>query len=135
MSEVENQNCPCGSQKIFSACCKPYLDNKEAAPTAEALMRSRYSAYVVQNVDHLQRTLTRSERRTFNRKEALQWARSSTWKGLEIIATEKGLESDADGTVEFIARYEIDGEDKEHHEKALFRKNKNQWLYVTGDIL
>ena len=98
-------------------------------------MRSRYSAYVTANVDHLQRTLTRNERRTFDRKEALKWARSSSWKGLEIIATEKGQESDLDGTVEFLARYEIDGEEKEHHEKALFRKNKEQWLYVTGDML
>ena len=98
-------------------------------------MRSRYSAYVTQNVDHLQRTLTRNERRSFNRKEALKWARSSVWKELEVVSTEDGLENDDNGTVEFIATYEAEGEEKKHHEKALFRKNKDQWLYVTGDIL
>lgn len=132
---MENANCHCGNNKPFNTCCEPFLLGSTLPPTAEALMRSRYSAFAVANVDYLQKTLVRASRRTFDRKGSLQWAKMSTWKGLEIVAVERGQASDTDGIVEFIARYEVKGEPKEHHERSLFRKNGDQWLYVTGDML
>ncbi|BBD09151.1 SEC-C motif domain-containing protein [Desulfovibrio ferrophilus] len=50
------KDCPCGSGKEYTACCEPII-NGTPAPTAEALMRSRYSAYVVGNIDYIQTSL------------------------------------------------------------------------------
>ena len=60
-------NCPCGSGRTLDQCCGPYLDGTAKAPTPEALMRSRYSAFVTVNVDHLERTLLPETRGDFNR--------------------------------------------------------------------
>ncbi len=128
-------NCHCGNDKSFSECCEPYIKGESPAPTAEALMRSRYSAYVVTDIDYLEKTLTRSERRTFDKKSAKEWSKNSSWIGLEIKDTKNGAETDTEGVVEFIASYQQAGKKYEHHERSLFRKNDDQWLYVNGEVL
>ncbi|NER81006.1 MAG: zinc chelation protein SecC, partial [Leptolyngbya sp. SIO1D8] len=62
--------CPCGSQRPFSACCEPYLLGQAIAPTAEALMRSRYTAYCQSNVDYLVAT-HHPAKRTFSDRMTL----------------------------------------------------------------
>ena len=132
---MENKTCPCSKDRSYSECCEPFHKGLKLAPTAEALMRSRYSAFVVANVDYLESTLVRKERRAFDKKAALQWATKSKWLGLEIVSTVDGKEGDETGMVEFIAKYELKGEKQEHHEKSLFRKNDGKWLYVMGEIV
>ncbi len=95
-------------------------------------MRSRYTAYALQNIDYLAATLDANELRSFDKEGTAKWARDSTWKGLEIMGTSAGSESDRDGTVEFRARYEQDGVTREHHEISHFRKIDNAWLYSGG---
>ena len=126
--------CPCGSNKPFSFCCEPAIEGQKPAQTAEALMRSRYTAFALGIVDYLMNT-TAAENR--NPEDALlieEQVRATTWVGLRIIATERGGKDDDSGTVEFIARFEADDQTGELQERSNFRKENNHWYYVDGDI-
>lgn len=120
-------NCYCGSGKLFVNCCQPYIIGVEKAPTAEALMRSRYSAYVVQNADYLWVTTAPKERRHHSKSAMLEWSRSNQWIKLEVLNT-------TETTVEFKAYY-IDNnlEGQIHHEKSNFIKQRDSWFYVDGE--
>jgi SEC-C motif domain protein len=113
----------------MSDCCGPILAGA-AAPTAEALMRSRYTAYVVRNYTHLERSLSRAQRVDFSLKDARAWAESSEWLGLEITATEAGGPDDAEGTVDFVAKFRSGGEERTHVEKAHFIREEGRWVYA-----
>ena len=127
-------SCPCNSKKQFSECCEPVIKGTLKAPTADALMRSRYTAYATGAIDHIYNSYDPAKRHDFDKKSAAEWSRKSKWLGLEILRTEKGGESDEDGTVEFVAKYEIDDQPQEHHELAEFRKDGNDgnWYFVDG---
>jgi SEC-C motif domain protein len=103
------------------------------ATTAEALMRSRYSAYAKRAYDHLERSLSASERKGFSLEQTRQWAEHSEWHGLTILRTEAGGLDDAEGLVEFSARFRSAGEDHEHVETARFAREDGDWKY-TGQI-
>lgn len=132
--------CPCRSMdqiKVnFENCCQPFVEGKKKAPTAEALMRSRYVAYVVKNINYIDQTQVVVENEVFNKEEALKWADSSEWMGLEIKKTSKGEEADNTGTVEFVAHYKdkASGTELHHHETSLFQKKDGQWLFKEGHI-
>ena len=95
-------------------------------------MRSRYTAYTLQNIDYLAATLDTNELRDFDKEGTAMWARDSTWMGLEIVATTAGGPNDKDGTVEFKARSRRDGVTQEHHEVSRFQKIDGAWLYSGG---
>ena len=83
---------------------------------------------------NLKNTLAPESRSDFDVAATKKWAEQSKWKGLKILSTEKGKETDKKGTVEFTATYEQDGETLEHHETSQFRKNdRGQWLFIDGD--
>jgi SEC-C motif-containing protein len=128
----ENNLCPCGSGSPLNACCKPVIDGTAKASTAEALMRSRYTAYTLQEINYLGSTLDPNELQTFDKDGTAMWARDSTWMGLEIVKTTAGSADDKDGTVEFKARYERGGVMQEHHEVSRFRKINGAWRYSGG---
>ncbi|HOF08948.1 MAG TPA: YchJ family metal-binding protein [Opitutaceae bacterium] len=121
--------CPCGSEKPYDQCCGPIIAGA-AAPTAEALMRSRYSAYVKRDYDHLEKSLCADQRVDYSREEAQRWAESAEWKGLTILRTVEGQESDDKGLVEFSAKYHMNGQDHEHLEMALFGREEGRWVYA-----
>jgi SEC-C motif-containing protein len=125
MSET---NCYCGSNKPFINCCEPFLLDTQKAPTAEALMRSRYSAYAVQNVDYLISTTHPSTRKYHNKKDTLAFAIENHWMKLEIINSSETI-------VEFKAYY-LDNNLKAqiHHEKSTFKKEDDSWYYVDGEF-
>jgi SEC-C motif-containing protein len=103
--------------KSFVTCCEPLLNGNKIAATAIDLMRSRYSAYVLQHIDYLIATTHRSERDNYSREELLNWASSNTWLQLEIIDF-------IENKVEFKA-YFLDDQNQEqiHHElSTLFLK-------------
>jgi SEC-C motif-containing protein len=122
-------NCPCGSGLSYESCCGPIIAGAPA-PTAEAMMRSRYSAYVKREYAHLERTLSAEQRKDFAPDEARRWAESSEWLGLTILRTEKGAPDDQEGVVEFSARFRIEGKDQEHIEAAVFGREDGNWVYV-----
>lgn len=133
--------CPCRStdqnQKLaYENCCQPYVEKKKKAPTAESLMRSRYSAYVVKNINYIDETQITLDNETFNKEEALKWADSSEWMGLDIRKTTKGESNDNTGTVEFVAHYKDkeSGTELHHHETSLFQKKDGEWKFREGQI-
>ena len=129
------KQCPCGSGRNYSACCEPYISGKAKPLTAEALMRSRYSAYVEHAIDYIIKTCVHRGRDDIDYKSTRDWSEQSTWLGLKIISVEKGGPADTEGVVEFEAVYEKDGLKDIHHETAKFKKeNSDEWLYVDGRI-
>jgi len=117
--------CPCGSGWNLAACCRPYLAG-QPAPTAEALMRSRYTAFAIGDVAHLLRTW-----HVETRPRAARLVPGQRWSRLEVLATVAGGLLDAEGSVEFRAHHERDGEVGVLHELSRFvRDDDHHWVYV-----
>ncbi|MEM6717576.1 MAG: YchJ family protein [Cyanobacteria bacterium P01_C01_bin.147] len=126
--------CPCGGQRPFLSCCEPYLSGQKAAPTAEALMRSRYTAYCTRNIDYLLATHHPTQRRFGDRAALSKSMKSTTWLGLTILATQQGQPTDEVGMVEFVARFQAD-QLNQIHERSRFQKQKGVWFYLDGEHL
>ena len=128
-------NCYCCSDREFENCCQSFISELAKPKTAEELMRSRYSAYVIVAVEYLIRSTHPSSRKFYNAEDIEQWAKSSRWQKLEIISKSDGEAKDKKGTVEFKA-YFIDenGQAQIHHEHSNFRKELGKWFFVDGRI-
>ena len=121
--------CPCGSTKKIADCCGLYIDGRETTPTAEALMRSRYSAYTLLREDYLMSSWHASTRPA---QLGLAAEAPSKWLGLEIRRHEQ---QDPDhAVVEFVARYKVAGRAHRLHEVSRFAREDGRWFYVDGDI-
>ena len=124
--------CPCTSGRAYGECCEPFLTGKTQPPTAEALMRSRYSAYAVNRIDYIEATDDPRSKAKFDRAAAEAWATKSQWTGLEVTAKEACGPQDSDGMVEFTARFRLGGKDQSHRERATFTKIDGRWYFVDG---
>ncbi|NTV40150.1 MAG: hypothetical protein HGA51_09410 [Demequinaceae bacterium] len=125
---VSGLPCPCGSGAAYRACCGPVLRGDSPAVTAEALMRSRYTAYVRRDEAYLLRTWEAA-----HRPESLDLD-DTVWLGLEVLATEAGSADDAHGIVEFVASYLDDrGAVERLRERSRFARAGGSWQYVDGD--
>jgi len=124
--------CPCGSGRPLTDCCDPYITGRAAAPTAEALMRARYTSYATGRIDFIERSHAPETRADFKREASEKWARESQWKGLKIVGTKGGGDKDTEGVVSFVAFFAKDGKDFRHEEIGRFRKEKGAWLFVDG---
>lgn len=122
--------CPCGSGEDFNRCCGPCLQGAVPAATAEQLMRSRYTAYVNNNEDYLLATWHES-----TRPQQLELASETPnkWLGLKIVTKQAGGIQDNEGTVEFIARYKVNGKAHRLHEHSRFIRQQGQWFYLSGE--
>ncbi|MGK7946310.1 MAG: YchJ family protein [Microcystaceae cyanobacterium] len=127
--------CPCGSQKLLNQCCGVYLQGQLPAPTAEKLMRSRYCAYCLKNIDYLYNTEHPTHRKPNSRELIAATVNSMTWRGLTVLATEAGQPEDQTGIVEFVAVYQQGKSVAQLHERSNFIKEKGQWFYTDGEIL
>ncbi len=125
--------CPCGIGTSLEQCCGPLLAGAPAS-SAEALMRSRYAAFVLGDLDYIERTHASDIKQNFNRSAAESTAKNVEWIGLEIRETTRGGPDDEEGTVEFSARFKQDGETKLHHELASFRREDGRWVYIEGKM-
>jgi SEC-C motif-containing protein len=130
-------SCYCGTAQPYAACCQPFHLGKSFPGTAEKLMRSRYSAYVVNQIDYIDQTNDPETNDDFDRAAAEVWAKESQWLGLEIVATKDGQAGNATGEVEFKAKYVAGGIETVHHEVSLFRfdAGKKRWYYRDGKTL
>ncbi|TFC15302.1 hypothetical protein E3O19_09290 [Cryobacterium algoritolerans] len=119
--------CPCRSGDSYLDCCGPLHDGLSFAPTAERLMRSRYSAFVVGDVGYLLSTWHPSTRpHEFELDAALVWTR------LDIERTERGGPFDTDGVVEFTAQCRAGGIRSRQHEVSRFVRVDRRWLYLDA---
>lgn len=129
-------NCYCGSDVRFADCCQPFIDGKSKPPTAEILMRSRYSAYVLCDVNYLLHTTHPSTRKFHDRESIKNWAEQSAWQKLEVLSTAGGNVKDKKGTVEFKAYYlDLNSQPHVHYEHSRFIKELGKWFYVDGKVL
>lgn len=122
--------CPCDSNASLAQCCLPLLHGQQTAETAEQLMRSRYTAHVLLQIDYLWQTWDASTRQRSTPEQIYTWAASCDWLNLEVLSTDQGQAGDSDGRVDFVALYRQGGELHQHHEIALFRQLGNRWFYV-----
>ena len=132
---MADDNCPCGSGLPFGECCEPILIGKTKAPTAAALMRARYAAYALADIDFLFNSSGPKVRREFDAAGSKKWAESADWTGMEILSTEGGGENDETGVVEFVAHYSVKDQVFDHHERSEFAKIKGEWRFIDGKII
>ncbi len=119
--------CPCGQGQDYSVCCAPLHRGNAWAGTPEQLMRSRYSAYVLGLTEYL-----RDSWAPETCPPDLAPDPQCKWLGLDIRAHAL---SDADhGTVEFVARYKINGRAFRLHETSRFERRDGRWLYLDGQF-
>lgn len=128
------ESCPCGSQKKYVACCQPILEKTTTASTAESLMRARYTAHVMKNVDFIVKTTHSSSYDPKHHKKIVDWVATTTWKELQVLETHKGGSEDQEGYVLFRACYEQNGEAKVHNEHSYFKKEQGNWYFVRGRL-
>ena len=126
--------CPCGSGQAFETCCEPLLMEQAKPKTATQLMRARYSAYAMGNIEYLYKTSGPRVRKEFDAENSKKWAESARWNGLDIVATTDGGEGDETGRVEFVAHYTVKENDFDHHEIADFAKLDGEWRFMDGKI-
>ncbi|MET8076120.1 YchJ family metal-binding protein [Streptomyces sp. NPDC005303] len=122
----QRPGCPCGLRETYDDCCGRFHRGEAAAPTAEALMRSRYSAFVKLERDYLLRTW---HPRT--RPGSLDLDAGMRWTGLEILDTTDGSAFHSAGTVTFRASFKGGS----LHERSRFERVDGDWVYVDGEFL
>lgn len=119
-------NCFCGSGLQYKNCCEPFHLKIKNAPTAEALMRSRYAAFVVADASYLYETTHVSKRKGNSKDAYLKSAKNTKWVKLEVISADYNM-------VEFKAFYlNKKFQTEVLHEKSNFRLEDGKWFYVDG---
>ena len=126
--------CPCGSKLDTAACCGPIVTGEKSAPTAEALMRARYSAHALGAFDFLETSVHSAHREAVDGEKMREWSETVTWQGLEVLASQGGGEGDERGAVSFIAHYAVNGVDQELREDATFCREDGEWRYEDGMV-
>lgn len=119
--------CPCLSGSVYGECCEPFHAGRALAPTAERLMRSRYSAYTFGIAPYILATWHPS-----TRPASLELDPEQRWYRLDILGSSRGGMLDTTGTVEFRAHYRFGGERGEQHELSEFERVDQAWLYVAA---
>ncbi|MFD4528048.1 YchJ family protein [Streptomyces sp. NPDC058470] len=126
MTATPSRSCPCGLPQAYEGCCGRYHSGAAAAPSAEALMRSRYTAFVRRDEKYLLRTW---HPRT--RPSSVDFDPGMRWTGLEILETGDGSAFHSVGTVTFRASYRGGS----LHERSRFERVEGAWVYVDGDFV
>ena len=133
--------CPCGGPSL-ATCCGPYIAGAAIAPTAEALMRSRYTAYTQRNEPYLMATWhssTRPSEPVVSDEEKLQWLGLEVKSALRLRQRKADAPADPDrDTVEFVARFKVNGRAQRLHEVSVFVREAAEggprWFYVDGSF-
>ena len=112
-------------------CCEPYLTNTQDAPSPEALMRSRYTAYTMSNMDYIQKTMCGKAANGFNLDDARRRAAQVVWVGLQVLNA--FIETPKKGYVEFVAAFVAGSQLRQMHEVSEFAQIGGQWFYVDGN--
>lgn len=119
-------NCPCNPSKLYENCCKKAHENINSVDSPEVLMRSRYSAFVLANIDYLQKSHHSSTRPSKHEKrEILTWTKSVEWVKLDVLEA-------SEHTVEFKAYFRENGNLNFIHENSLFVIENGFWVYKSA---
>lgn len=128
------RECVCHSGYAAADCCEPYLNREKIPQTAEALMRSRYAAYVLGVVDYIKETSTGPALEGFDEAEAKGFIKEVKFLGLDILQTLRGGEADEDGVVEFVFHYSFKDKSYSQHEISHFVKKDGAWLFEDSEV-
>jgi len=124
--------CPCHSANmssiLFSKCYQKYIIGIAHAHTAEQLMRSRYTAFVLEDEQYLL-----SSWHTTTKPSSIDFNTATKWLGLKIISTKMGQDIDKEGWVKFIARYKVAGKAHRLEEHSYFTRELEHWKYVNAE--
>lgn len=124
--------CHCGDERGYERCCGRFIDGHELAPDAVALMRSRYSAYVLGAGEYLVETTVPQKRVCEDAELIAAHAANTTWLKLDVLSSKLG---DGAALVEFKAYYkEAEGAVRVHHELSSFLKIEGRWYYDAGKL-
>jgi SEC-C motif-containing protein len=125
--------CPCTSGLVFEKCCAPFLSGQRLPETAQALMRSRFTAYAEVRVDYLVQTTAKEKKQEINVAELRQYCENIRCISLKIQKTESGGKNDETGTVLFHASLQMNKRRVLHRELSQFVREDGWWVYVSGE--
>lgn len=126
-------NCPCGSGDALAECCGRYHAGV-AAPSAELLMRSRYSAYVLGLVDYLQATTLPAQQAALDVEGMRRWSMESTWLGLEMNESSVLGGKPEHALVTFTARWHDQSGEHAHQERSAFVQRDGRWYFIDPTV-
>lgn len=125
--------CPCGSGNLLNVCCGHYHEG-HPAPDAQALMRSRYSAYVLGHIDYLLATTLPAQQQALDRNAIEQWSAQSTWLGLEVENVQVIGGQPEHAFVTFVARWHDSNGEHRHRERSAFVQNSGRWYFIDPTV-
>ncbi|WP_026111535.1 YchJ family protein [Winslowiella toletana] len=125
------EKCPCCSGMQYSLCCEPWLNGSGFPPSAEKLMRSRYTAYVKQDAAYLIATWHSSVRHPQLQSVLEESFANTRWLGLNITAQQAGKDDD-EAFVTFFARFAENQRTSAIHERSRFLRDDQRWYYIDG---
>ena len=125
-----SRSCFCLSGEAYAQCCGRFHSGQSDAATAEQLMRSRYSAFVLLDAGYLLRTWHPD-----TAPSELELDPAMEWRRLDILSISRGGPLDSEGTVEFKAHFRHDGGRGVHHETSRFVREDRRWYYVDAVLL
>ena len=125
---MSEQNCPCGLAS-YAMCCQPLHLGVEQAQTAQQLMRSRYSAFALEQIDYLVATTALGQQSALDQAAIAAWSKANQWSGLEIVSHNEQL-SKQHAQVEFKAHYHDGTQARTHHELSHFVQHAGQWYFL-----
>lgn len=126
------KQCPCCSGNNYNDCCGQFISKANFPESPEQLMRSRYTAYAIANIDYIFDTMREKALKGADRAESLKWSKTSNWLGLEIIEASDVDSSSDYGEVKFVAKFIQDNKQHELKEHSSFKKIDGRWYYVGG---
>ncbi len=124
-----SKSCPCGSNISLNDCCAPIIQGKLIAKTPEQLMRSRYTAYALRDIEYLLESWD-----IMYRPVSISFEHEVRWLRLEITDTHEFKNEDNTGKVSFIATSICEDTLVEMQEKSTFIKKNGVWLYQKGEL-
>ena len=124
--------CPCGSNKPLSLCCENFINQTQSPLTSEQLMRSRFTAYALKNCQYIADTYASCKQAENSIEDISEWAEQTTWLSLEVVSTD--YDDSKYHFVEFIAKYLVENEIWQMHEKSRFIQEEEKWRYFDGDV-
>lgn len=127
------KDCACGSKKSYQKCCGPYISGEKTPDTAEALMRSRYTAYTEANIPYIEATARGPAAQSFDPEDALEWAKKAKWKRLKVLNSYPHPTNQNRAFVQFSAYYIYEGKPQELTETSEFERIDGRWYYVDSD--
>ncbi len=125
-----SHTCPCGSGIALDDCCGKWHQG-QPAPSAEWLMRSRYSAYTLGLIDYLVATTLPAQQAALDRDSMRAWSLGSTWLGLEVEGSEL---IDTHAFVTFTARWHDGDGEHRHRERSAFVQQAGRWYFIDPTV-